>query len=736
MNTIVNQGLWIISGLLLLVVAWVRFNKPPTNRAGTTFLLFYSGVVFYYALLIGLWLLVILILKGGGHGLNWVGEAVHSSLEDDPQLSASVPIVAALIITVTSQFKYVRNLDRAARLFCISLAAIPREADQLAIELANGAEFHVVTRRLMESVSREISTNIGSNAVNFENDGTMSSRFTRAVAIYWLFIMPDESGIPLAFPTNAGSRSAYARIMRLNDKVADQAIKLYEALLEHGLAYFACSKPTRQIEGSLNRSIHDLSYVVCSLISRYVLFQNMTAYRRRKRLSSMGFNASDHLPAFGLNQWAASIGATIILFSFFSVIVPGQQPFLERFLYSVLMSVNFGIALIGGTMVAQRFIRRDEGESTRFPPFVELMVAGLVVLGLCVAIRIGWPLIPTLIKTGKFGLNESLELFGQRWAFVLLPFVCTFSIGLLCSYLGTSNWGSMRLTVVGGIFNGLSFAITGFLIGQLLPEDFLTRISPNPYMAELVLMGITGGAGTALGAIVLAVFPRSIRSAQAVACMGGSPSANICKMLPALEDPTSQALATTVMSTNSASRDLGGYVRANVEEFEGRYVCFRPNFSDPKVINAYLVVIRWDEKRSCLIFEEQNRPDSAHTQKGMVYVPDGKPFMSLVTIDKGSVRLIMVARPEEEIARGMIMTLAHPGGTHFVPTTAPLVLRRLGETVPELGFVHSNTPDYDLYLMQLRSVTPHFGKLVSAGKNTTVDGGRPVRLALVQAAGG
>jgi hypothetical protein len=196
MNTFVNQGLWLISGLSLFVVAWVRFNKPPTNRAGTTFLLFYSGMVFYYALLLGLWLLVILLLTGSGYGLSKIGGAVASSLKDHQELSPSVPVVAALIITVASQFKYVRNVDTAARSFCIALAAIPREADQLAIELAYGAEFRVTNQKLIDSVSREITENIGSNAVNFENDGTMSSRFTRAVALYWLFVTPNDSGPP------------------------------------------------------------------------------------------------------------------------------------------------------------------------------------------------------------------------------------------------------------------------------------------------------------------------------------------------------------------------------------------------------------------------------------------------------------------------------------------------------------------------------------------------------------
>jgi hypothetical protein len=488
------------------------------------------------------------------------------------------------------------------------------------------------------------------------------------------------------------------------------------------------------MEEPLKRSIHDLSYVVCSLIARYVLFQNVTASQRRRRLSIMGFNARDHLPAFGRDQWVASIISIIVLFSFLSIIIPAQQPFYVPFLYSVLMSVQLGIALIGGTLVAQRFIRRNEGESTRFPPLAELIVAALIVVGLCVTLRLGWPIVPSLIKTGKLGLSESIDFFVQRWAFIVLPFVCAISIGLLCSYLGTSSWSWIRLAATGGIFNGVAFAFGGFLMGQLLPEDLLTQLNSQLGVARFIMVGTTGAAGIVLGVIVLTVFPRSIRSEQTAARLMIIPSANISAALPALEDPTSQALADAAGRGNSgASRDLGGYNRASVEDLEGRYVCFRPAFSHPEVINAYLVAIRWDERRSCLIFEEQSRPDSMHTQQGLVYVPDGKPFISLVTIDKGSMRLLMVARPDGGLARGLMMTLANPDGTHFIPASAPVVLRRVGETMPQLGFVHRNAPDYDLYLMQLRSIAPHFGMFTDAfvasdGKSATVDGVKGARL--------
>jgi hypothetical protein len=70
MLEIVQKIEWIIPVLSLFVVAWNRFNSPPTNRSGTTFVLFFSGVMFYFALIVALWLLVIIVLSQGGMGFD------------------------------------------------------------------------------------------------------------------------------------------------------------------------------------------------------------------------------------------------------------------------------------------------------------------------------------------------------------------------------------------------------------------------------------------------------------------------------------------------------------------------------------------------------------------------------------------------------------------------------------------------------------------------------------------
>ena len=55
---LLSSSEWVVPALLLFVVAWSKFNTPPTNRSGTTFALFFFGVIFYYALILALWLLV------------------------------------------------------------------------------------------------------------------------------------------------------------------------------------------------------------------------------------------------------------------------------------------------------------------------------------------------------------------------------------------------------------------------------------------------------------------------------------------------------------------------------------------------------------------------------------------------------------------------------------------------------------------------------------------------------
>jgi hypothetical protein len=141
------------------------------------------------------------------------------------------------------------------------------------------------------------------------------------------------------------------------------------------------------------------------------------------------------------------------------------------------------------------------------------------------------------------------------------------------------------------------------------------------------------------------------------------------------------------------------------------------------------MVVRWDDAESCLTFEEEGRADAGHTQRGRVYIPDGRPFISFVTVERGAIRLITVSRPEKQVpARGLIMTLSNPSGMQFTPASAPVVLRRVENNVTQLGFISPGAPDYDAYRRELETVIPAFGFFTESLAKTPED----ARLSIVR----
>ena len=104
----VQLGEWIIPALVLFVVASVQFNSPPTNRSGTTFALFSFGVIFYYALIITLWLIVTIAVGQRSVGLGHFGSLLQLKPDAQGEVDQYKPMFAALIIVAASQFPAAR----------------------------------------------------------------------------------------------------------------------------------------------------------------------------------------------------------------------------------------------------------------------------------------------------------------------------------------------------------------------------------------------------------------------------------------------------------------------------------------------------------------------------------------------------------------------------------------------------------------------------------------------------
>jgi hypothetical protein len=692
-----------VACLFLFLAAAQKFNTPPTNRSGTTFARFHIGMLFYFSMLVAVWLCTLAFLGAGGAVFSFKLNEASLNLKLNDASQDILPAVAAflVIISLYSNYEPIRKLEEGARQFCEQLASIPLLAEQLAYELAHQAKFHILSERLKTTITAVISDNIGANAVNFKDDESLSSRFTRAICLYWLFIEPYNNGTALEFPVSPSTKFGYLKTMRLGEKTVLQANSHYEMLMELGAAHFNSAKPIRQVEDSLKKVTREISNLACSLIARFVLLQDKTLTQRRNRLLSLGFDRYDQLPVFSATAWAIvllGIGA-VTLFMVHLTPKTVALPTGEAFLRAIVFLMQMGISIAAGTFLAERFAAH-QGPTPRRRFVFELMVACLVVITMSSALRIGGSLVSAaLVKGDTEYFRDIISDFIDRWSAVMYPVGNTISISLACAYLSMLKWSRLRVAILGAIFNGLVFLAIASVVSLLLPDHVLTELNSDVWAARLTIVRNSGVIGAVIGGLVLAMFKKARQET--------SPKVTDAVGLGAYgrhETPT---------QSQCAEKALGGYPRANVEDLEGTYVCFRPMFANPDIVNAYLLKIHWDPKQSCLAFEETKRADTAYAQQGKIYIPDGKPFMSLVTTEKGDVRLITVSRPDAQgVARGLIMTLSVPGGVNFIPASVPIVLRRLGDPdPPKLGFVKPEDSDYTFYRSELLGVLPDFGVL-------------------------
>ena len=300
------------------------------------------------------------------------------------------------------------------------------------------------------------------------------------------------------------------------------------------------------------------------------------------------------MPSFGLDKWAMTIVVVMLLSVLVMTMTPGAQPIGGSKLLSVAItfSITIGFAVMGSVVVAQRFIERRENDGPAFPPFAELILAGLIVAGLSVVLRLAIPLLPAVLQGDSSGVQDAVTQFTERSPEIIVPFTCTISLGLLCSYLGSLKWSLLRVSTVAAIGNGCACMAAGVVLASLLSRPVLAQFYEHPDQAQTSIVASTGLIGAVIGAMVLAAFRKSERVRKDVA-------ESIAKAPPpsASEARTAATFGKLELPPCSdAPQNLGGYRRANVTALEGRYLCIRPAFSVRSVIAAYVVKLHWETR--------------------------------------------------------------------------------------------------------------------------------------------
>ena len=116
--------------------------------------------------------------------------------------------------------------------------------------------------------------------------------------------------------------------------------------------------------------------------------------------------------------------------------------------------------------------------------------------------------------------------------------------------------------------------------------------------------------------------------------------------------------------------------------------------------------IVWDDEWPSLLFQERDRPDKPYLHRGRLYIPAGSPFVHLVSLTKGAMRMVMVSSlgPSGEM-RGLIATLNKQGAA-FVPVSAPIVyVKRADFTGLELGEIAADRAAALGYRQHIEEIT-------------------------------
>ena len=165
---------------------------------------------------------------------------------------------------------------------------------------------------------------------------------------------------------------------------------------------------------------------------------------------------------------------------------------------------------------------------------------------------------------------------------------------------------------------------------------------------------------------------------------------------------------------------MGAYTRAAVDHYIGTYLTVRPSFTDPQTIVAYKTQVAWDADWPSLLFEESGRPDMPFSHRGRLYIPAASMFIHLVSLTKGSMRMVVLSQLDHaQEMRGLITTL-NKQGAMFKPVSAPIVyVQRPDITDDQLGEIGPRHANYEMYDKWLSiTVTEGYAHMVQRTTNT------------------
>jgi hypothetical protein len=481
--------------IFVAVYACDRFNTPPTNRASTTAASFYTAMGSYCALGVIAYFLLInypALLK---FTLQTVGKDWVKSLPDSMMGSQSVPLLAALLLTVAlPKIPLIAKLDDKVMKQLQNIAAIPRQERDLASELSRST--FTVGDDVREHVRQKLATRIADEDIVFDKDASPHYLWTKIASLMYLLEGWDGFRGPVRFVTTlpGGDWADLEKRFETLGFTAQTCFDLIREQLANPGGPRSSYHAVREYRRGFEEQAEELLRGVYRFISRGVLQAHFTHRARVTQLKELGFDAQLSRPVLSIDQlvWLFLLTTTVFAAGL-ALLGPGSADNtwtpvqLARLgLRSVMIASIYVVAIWCAIYPKTRwaFARR---RPDALPPVSAYFLSGGMAAAAGALISFGFKSAIFYPRT-----RTALENIAETWPWLLMSFTTAFAAAWLCD--GVTERASLRLRWIETGTQAMVAVATGAVVWTMLHVTAAADPRVIPPIASVLLLSAVIGA--------------------------------------------------------------------------------------------------------------------------------------------------------------------------------------------------------------------------------------------------
>lgn len=489
-----------IGSALILMYSFDRFNTPPSNRALTTAVRYYTSASAYMLT----YLSAYCILLYYPNLMNWLLKMANENI-DIPDSLPSAVVGAILLSILIPKLPVLSKIDSKLRKFLQNLAAIPIQALKLSGEMQN-AKF-VVPEKLVEKIKKYmLEHSFDERDFNFDETDTAEFIWIKNTALILQLATWEKDDRFVAFLSERSGQ--FKRLEERYKRLRAMALNCFS--LSRQIAgdekEDSLIKALNKVNTNFKDQAEDLFKEICHFLSQGVLKCQLTHGSRCRELKHMGFQNLENVKysrSLNIHQMVTITGILLVLLLLnFILIAPNTWSGRDKTLLMITMIVSiYSISVYCAIYPKDKyaFFRRNEENS--------LPVAGYFISGLC-AVIIAIP-VSVFFKTlifmkGPTDLYQAMveswkSFYSSSYPWMIMAFVTAPTTSFLSDY-GPGE----KIPEIWWRFIQAATQAVITVLAALFVLWWLQGIHPNgmPVPNKTSVVGLSAAVGFSLGFII------------------------------------------------------------------------------------------------------------------------------------------------------------------------------------------------------------------------------------------